>query len=224
MGKEYIKAIYCHPAYLIYMPSTSCKLLAGWIIICNQSAKLLEKYQQPQIWRWYYPNARKWRGTKEPLGGGVKEQSEKASLKFNIQKLRSWHLTPITSWPIYGETMETVADFIFLGSKITADGDCSHEIKRHLLLRRKAMTNPDSILKSRDISLWQQVQFSHSVMSISLWPHGLQYARLSSPTPGACSNSCPLSQWFHTTISSSVISFFSADKGLSNQSYSYFFQ
>ena len=80
----------------------------------------------------------------------VKEESEKVGLKLNIQKTKIMASGPITSWQIDGETVETVADFIFSGSKITADGDCSHEIKRHLLLGRKAMTNWDSILKSRD--------------------------------------------------------------------------
>ena len=80
-------------------------------------------------------------------------QSEQAGLKFNIQKMKVMASSPITSWQIYGETMEAATDFIFLGSKITADGDCSQEIKRHLLLGRKAMTNLDSILKSRDIIL-----------------------------------------------------------------------
>ena len=83
----------------------------------------------------------------------VKEESEKAGLKLSIQKTKIMVSSPITSWQIDGETMETVRDFIFLGSKITADGDCSHEIKRHLLLGRKIMTNLDSILKSRDITL-----------------------------------------------------------------------
>ena len=83
----------------------------------------------------------------------VKEESEKAGLKLNIQKTKIMASGPIISWQIDGETMETVTDFIFLGSKITADGDCSHEIKRHLLLGRKAMTNLNSILKSRDITL-----------------------------------------------------------------------
>ena len=83
----------------------------------------------------------------------VKEESEKASLKLNIQKTKIMASVPITSWQIDGETMETVRDFIFLGSKITAYGDRSHEIKRCLLLGRKAMTNLDSILKSRDITL-----------------------------------------------------------------------
>ena len=83
----------------------------------------------------------------------VKEESEKAGLKLNIQKTKVMASDTITSWQIDAETMETVTDFIFLGAKITADGDCSHEIKRHLLLGRKAMTNLDSILKSRDITL-----------------------------------------------------------------------
>ena len=83
----------------------------------------------------------------------VEEESEKAGLKLSIQKTKVIASGPITSWQIDGETMETVTDFIFLGSEITADGDCSHEIKRCLLLGRKATTNLDSILKSRDISL-----------------------------------------------------------------------
>ena len=83
----------------------------------------------------------------------VKEESEKVGLKLNIQKTKIMASGPITSWQIDGETVETVADFIFLGSKITADGDCSHEIKRCLLLGRKVMTNLDSILKSRDVTL-----------------------------------------------------------------------
>ena len=87
----------------------------------------------------------------------VKEKSEKAGLKLNIQKMKIMASGPITSWQIDAETMETVRDFIFLGSKITADGDCSHEIKRRLLLGRKAMTILDSILKSRDITLLTEV-------------------------------------------------------------------
>ena len=83
----------------------------------------------------------------------VKEESEKAGLKLNVQKTKIMASGPITSWQIDGETMQTVRDFNFLGSKITADGDCSHEIKRRLLLGRKAMINLDSILKSRDVTL-----------------------------------------------------------------------
>ena len=87
----------------------------------------------------------------------VKEESEKIGLKLNIQKAKIMASSPITSWQIDGETMETVREFIFLDSKITADGDCSHEIKRHLLLGRKAVTNLDVILKSRDITLLTKV-------------------------------------------------------------------
>ena len=83
----------------------------------------------------------------------VKEESEKVGLKLNIQKTKIMASSPISSWKIVGETMETVTDSILLGSKITADGDCSHEVKRYLLLQRKAMTNLDSILKNRDITL-----------------------------------------------------------------------
>ena len=87
----------------------------------------------------------------------MKVESEKFGLKLNIQKMKIMVSGPITSWEIVGETVETVSDFIFLGSKITADGDCSHEIKRHLLLGRKVMTNLDSIFKSRDITLSTKV-------------------------------------------------------------------
>ena len=87
----------------------------------------------------------------------VKEESEKVGLKLNIQKTKVMASGPITPWEIDGETVETVADFIFLGSKITADGDCSHEIKRRVLLEKKVMTNLDNILKSRDISLSTKV-------------------------------------------------------------------
>ena len=87
----------------------------------------------------------------------VKEESEKVGLKFNIQKTKIMASGPFTSWQIDGETMETLTDFIFLGSKITVDVDCNHEVKRHFLLGRKGMTNLDSILKSRDITLATKV-------------------------------------------------------------------
>ena len=114
----------------------------------------------------------------------VKEESEKVGLKLNIQKTKIMASEPITSWEIDGETVETVSDFIFWGSKIAANGDCSHEIKRCLLLGRKAMNNLSS------------VQFSHSVMSDSLPLYESQHARLPGPsrTPGVHSNSCPSSQ------------------------------
>ena len=94
----------------------------------------------------------------------MKEESEKAGLKLNIHKIKIMASGPITSWQIDGETMETVTDFILLGSKITADGDCSHVIKRCLPLGRKAMTKLDSILKSRDIPLWTKVHVVEAVV------------------------------------------------------------
>ena len=94
----------------------------------------------------------------------MKEESEKFGLKLNIQKMKIMASGPITSWEIDGETMETVSDFVLGGFKITADGDCSHEIKRHLLLRRKAMTNLDSILKSRDIILPTEVRLVKAIV------------------------------------------------------------
>ena len=94
----------------------------------------------------------------------VKEENEKADLKVNIQKTKIMILGPITSWQTDGETMEIVTDFTFLGSKITADCDCSHEIKRHLLLGKKAMTNIDSILKNRDIILLTKVHLVKAVV------------------------------------------------------------
>ena len=94
----------------------------------------------------------------------VKEESEKVGLKLNIQKTKIMAPGPITSWEIDGETVETVTDFIFLGSKITADGDCSHEIKRHLLLGRKIMTNLDSLLKSRDITLLTNIHLVRAMV------------------------------------------------------------
>ena len=108
---------------------------------------------------------------------GQRISPSKMGLTLNIQKTKIMASGPITSWQIDGETMETVTDFIFLASKITADGDCSHEIKRHLLLERKAMTKLDSLLKSRDIilaknvSLVSSVQCSHSVVTDCLKPH-----------------------------------------------------
>ena len=93
----------------------------------------------------------------------MKEESEKAGLKLKIQKTKIMASGPITSWEIHGETVETVSDFLFLGSKITADGDCSHEIKRRLLLGRKVNTNLDSIFKSRDITLPTKVRLVKAI-------------------------------------------------------------
>ena len=100
----------------------------------------------------------------------VKEESGKAGLKLNIQKTKTMVSSPITSWQIDGEAMETVTDFIFLDSKISADGDCSHEIKRCLLLGRKAMTNPDSTLESKDITLLTKIRLvSYGFSSSHVW-------------------------------------------------------
>ena len=99
----------------------------------------------------------------------VKEESEKVGLKLNIQKTKIMASGPTTSWQIDGETVGSVADFIFLGSKITADGDCRHEIKRRLLLGRKVMTNPDSIFKSRDITLPTKVHLVKVVFPVVMY-------------------------------------------------------
>ena len=127
----------------------------------------------------------------------VKKESEKSGLKFSIQKTKIMASGPITSWQIDGETVETLTDFIFLGSKITADGDCSHEIKRRLLLGRKAMTNLESILKSRDITLSTKILLVKAMVfpivmygceswNIKKAIHGtlLQYSCLENPMDG----------------------------------------
>ena len=105
-----------------------------------------------------------WGKSKEELKRKVKEESEKVGLKLNIQKTKIMASGPITSCQIDGETMETVTDYIFSGSKVTADGDCSHEIKRYLLLGRKAMTKIDNILKSRDITLPTNVHLVKAII------------------------------------------------------------
>ena len=158
LGKQYVKAVYCHPAYLTYMQSTSCEV-PGWMKHKVESRLLGEipitSYMQltPPLWQ-------KAEEELKSLLIKVKEESEKAGLKFSIQKMKIKASVPITSWQIDRETMETVRDFIFLGSKITADSECSYEMKRRLLLGRKAMINLDSVLKSIDITLPTKV---HSV-------------------------------------------------------------
>ena len=139
----YVKAIYCHPAYLISMQSIACKML-GWMnhklesrfpaeIATSLSAESKEELKS--------------------LLMRVKEESEKCGLKLSIQKTKITVSGPISSWEIEEEIVEAGTSFLFLGSKIIADGDCSHIIKRHLVLGRKAMTNLDSVLKSRGIHL-----------------------------------------------------------------------
>ena len=110
-----------------------------------------------------------WQKVKKSLLMKVKEESEKAGFNINIQKTMIMASGPITSWQIDGETVQTVRDFIFLGSKITVDGDCSHEIKRRLLLGRKVMTNLDSILKSRDITLPTKVTLPNMVFPVVVY-------------------------------------------------------
>ena len=149
LGKEYVKAVYCHPAYLTYMYI----LQNAGLDKAQTGIKIAER--NIRNFRYADDTTLMAESDKElkNLLMKVKEESEKGGLKLNIQKTKIMASGPITTWQIDGETMETVTNFILLGSKITADGDCSHEIKRRLLLGRKAMTNLDSILKSRDITL-----------------------------------------------------------------------
>ena len=148
LGKEYVKAVYCLPAYLTYMQSTSWETL-GWkkhkleLRLPGEISITSDMQMTPPLWQKVKRNQKtswwKW-----------ERRVEKVGLKLNIQKTKIMACGLITSWQIDGERVETVTDFIFGGSKITADGDHSHEIKRRLLLGRKVMTNLDSILKSRD--------------------------------------------------------------------------
>ena len=148
--------MYCHPAYLTYMQeyimrNAGLEETQAGIKIAGRNINHLR----------YADDTTLMAESEEELKSllmKVKEESEKVGLKLNIQKTKIMASGPITSWEIDGETVETVSDFIFLGSKITTDGDCSHEIKRRLLLGRKVMTNLDSILKSRDITLPTKVR------------------------------------------------------------------
>ena len=152
--KESIKAVYCHPAYLTYaeyiMRHAGLEEAQAGIKIAGRNINNLR----------YADDTTVMAESEEELKGflmKVKEKSEKVGLKLNIQKMKIMASGPITSSQIDGEIVETVAEFILWGSDITADGDCSHEIKRRLLLGRKVMTNLDSILKSRDITLFTKV-------------------------------------------------------------------
>ena len=153
LGKEYLKAVCCHPAYLTYMQIMRNARL--------DEAEAGIKIAGRNINNLRYTDDTTLMAESEELKSllmKVKEESEKVGLKLNIQKMKVTASGPITSWQIGGETVETVRDFIFLGSKITADGHCSHEIKRGLLHGIKAMTNLDSILKSTDITLPTKVR------------------------------------------------------------------
>ena len=162
-----MKAVYCHPAYLTYMQRTSCKM-PGWI-----TAQAEIKIARRNINKLRYADDTTLMAENEEelksLLMKVEEESEKVGLKLNIQKTKIMASGPITSWEIDGETVETVSDFIFLGSKMTADGDCSHEIKRRLVLGRKVMTNLDSIFKSRNITLLTKVRLVKGFSSSHVW-------------------------------------------------------
>ena len=145
--KEYVNAVYCHPAYLTYMQSTSWEML-GWKKHKLESRFLGEISITSDMQMTPTLMAESEEELKSLLMQ-VKEESEKVGLKFNIQKTKIMASGPITSWEIEGETVETVSDFISGGSIITADGDCSHEIKRRLLLGRKVMTNLDNIIQKQ---------------------------------------------------------------------------
>ena len=151
LGKEYVKAVYCHPAYAEYiMRNTRLAEAQAGIKIAGRN---ISNFQ-------YTDDITLMVESEEELKSllmKVKEASENAGLKLNIQKTKIMASGPITSWQIDRQTMETVKEFISLGSQITEDGDCSQEIKRCLLLGRKAMTNLDSILKIRDITLSTKV-------------------------------------------------------------------
>ena len=151
IGKEVCQSCILSPCYFTYMQSTSCKM-PGWM-----KHKLEPKTAGRNINNLRYTDdttlMAENRQEQEPLDESEREESEKAGLKINIPKTKITASSPITSWQIDGETMENSNRLFSLGSKMTADGDCSHEIKRRLLLGRKAMTNLDSILKSRDITL-----------------------------------------------------------------------
>jgi len=154
LGREYVKVVHCHIAYLTYMQSISCKMRGS--VNCKLNQDCPEKYQQPQICKWYHSNGRNWRGTS--LWIRVKKESEKVGLQLKIQKTKIMASDPITSWQIEREKVEAVTYFIYLSSKITADGECSHDIRRCLLLGRKVTTKLDIILKSRDITLPTKVR------------------------------------------------------------------
>ena len=155
LGKEYIKAVYYHLAYLTYMQSTSCEML-GWMKHKLESRLPRRNFNNLR----YADDSTLMAESEEELKSllmKMKEEGEKAGLNLNIQKTKIMASGPITSWQIDGEIMDSVTDLIFLGSKITSDSDCRHEIKRYFLLGSKAMTILDSVLKSRDITLLTKV-------------------------------------------------------------------
>ena len=172
-GKEFVKAAYCHPAYLTYMQNTSHKM-QGWMKHKLESRLPREisitSDMQVMITTLMLESEEELKS----LLMKVKEESEKVGLKLNIQKTKIMVSGLITSWQIDGKTMETVTEFILGSSRITAVGDCSHEVKRRLLLGRKAMTNLDSILKSRDITLPTKVHLTVKAMVFPVVMYGCE--------------------------------------------------
>ena len=166
LRKKYNKAVCCHPVYLTYTQSTSCEML-GWMGYKLES-RLLESINHR-----YVDDTTQMAESKKELKSllmRVTKEGEKANLKLNIKKTKIMASGPITSWQIEGEKVEVVTDFLSLGSKITEDSDCSHEIRRQLLLGRKAMTNLDSVLKSKDhFANKGQYSQGYSLSSSHVW-------------------------------------------------------
>ena len=158
LGKEYVQAVYCHPAYLTYMQSTSCEM-SGWMKHKLESrfpgeiSITSDMQMTPLLWQKVKPLDESQRGERKSWLKAQHSENEDHGIRSHHFMGNRW------------ETVETVSDFIFLGSKITADGDCSHEIKRHFLLGRKVMTNLDSIFKSRDITLPTKIHLVKAMVS-----------------------------------------------------------
>ena len=163
LGKEYVRAVYCHPAYLTYaeyiMQNAGLEEAQAGVNIAGRNINNLRHADDTTLMAESVEKLKSFL-----MKVKVKEESEKVGLKLNIQKTKIMAPGFIISWQIDGEIVGTVTDFIFLGSKITADGDCSHEIKRCLLLRRKIITNLDSILKNRDITLSTKVHLVKGIV------------------------------------------------------------
>ena len=188
LGKDYIKAVNCHPAYLLYaeyiMQNAGLDEAQAGIKIAGRNIKNLRYADDTTLIVESEEELKR-------LLRKVKEESKNAGLKLNIHKTSIMASIPITSWQVDRETVETVTDFIFLGSKITADGDCSHEIKRHLVLGRKTMTNLDSIKKQRphfaSKSLYSQ-SYGFSSSHVWMWDLDLKEGWL------------PKTWWFWTVV------------------------
>ena len=182
MRKDYVNAVYCQPPYLIYMQSTSCEML-GWmnqegITIAGRNISNLRHADDTTVMA----------ESKEELKSllmRVKEESERASLGLNI-KTKIMAPSPITAWQIEGEKVEVVTDFLFLGSRITADGDCSHGIRRRLLLGRKVKTNLDSVEKQRHHSADKGAAVAFTVVTYAFKSWTVKKQNAKELTPSNC--------------------------------------